>query len=86
MNLAAAHYNIGSVYQLGNKLELAAYHFAQANAYNPNEKFALAWYDIQHIIGNYNPFDALNGRNVESAAKRPPPDGALLQPSKINNP
>ena len=86
MNLAAAHYNIGSVYQLRNKMELAAYHFAQANAYNPDEKYVLAWNDIQHIIGDYNPFDALNKRNVDSAAKLPPPDGALLQPSKINNP
>ena len=86
MNLSAAHFNIGSVYQLRNEMELAAYHFAQANAYNPDEKYALAWNDIQHIIGNYNPFDALNERNVESAAKRPPPAGALLQPSKINNP
>ena len=86
MNLAAAHYNIGSVYQLRNEMELAAYHFAQANAYNPDEKYALAWNDIQHILGNYNPFDALNERNVESAGKLPPPDGALLQPSNINNP
>ena len=86
INLAAAHYNIGAVYQLRNEMELAAYHYAQANAYNPDEKYALAWNDIQHIIGNYNPFNALNERNVESAAKHPPPDGALLQPSKINNP
>ena len=86
MNLAAAHYNIGAVYQLRNEMELAAYHFAQANAYNPDEKYALAWSDIQHILGDYNPFDALNESNVESAAKLPPPDGALLQPSNINNP
>jgi len=81
-NLAAAHYNVGSVYQLRNEMLMAAYHFAQANAYNPDEKYALAWNDIQHIIGDYNPFDASNERNVESAAKLPPPDGALLQPSK----
>ena len=86
MNLAAAHYNIGSVYKLRNEMELAAYHFARANAYNPYEKYALAWNEIQHIIGDYNPFDDLNERNVESAAKIPPPDGALLQPSKNYNP
>ena len=85
-NLAAAHFNIGSVYQLRNEMELAAYHFAQANAYNPDEKYALAWNDIQHIIGDYNPFNTLDERNVNSAAKLPPPDGALMQPSKKNNP
>ena len=86
MNLAAAHYNVGSVYQLRNEMIMAAYHFAQANAYHPDQKYALAWNDVQHIIGDYNPFDDLDERNVESAAKLPPPDGALLQPSKINNP
>ena len=86
MNLAAAHYNVGSVYQLRNEMIMAAYHFAQANAYHPDQKYALAWNDVQHIIGDYIPFDDLDERNVESAAKLPPPDGALLQPSKINNP
>jgi len=86
MNLAAAHYNIGAVYQLRNEMELAAYHFAQANAYNPDEKYILAWSDIQHVLGNYNPFDAINEKNVESAAKLPPPIGTILKPSKINNP
>ena len=86
MNIGAAHYIIGSVYQLRNEMELAAYHYAQANAYNPDEKYAIACNDIQHIIGNYNPFDALNERNVKSAAKLPPPDGALMHPSNKNNP
>ena len=86
LNLAAAHFNIGAVYHLRNELELAAYHFAQANAYNPDEKYALAWNDIQHILGKYNPFDALNERNVESAGKLPPPDGALLQPASLKTP
>ena len=85
-NFAAAHFNIGSVYKLRNEIQLAAYHFAQANAYNPHEKYALAWNDIQHIIGNYNPLNTLNERNVKSAAKLPPPDGALMQPFKKNNP
>ena len=57
-----------------------------SNAYTPDEKYALAWNDIQHILGDYNPFDSLNERNVESAGKLSPPDGALLQPSNINNP
>ena len=86
MNLAAAHYNIGAVYQLRNEMELAAYHFAQANAYNPDERYILAWSDIQHILGNYNPFDYINEKSVESAAKLPPPIGTILKPSKINNP
>ncbi|MCH2284933.1 MAG: tetratricopeptide repeat protein [SAR324 cluster bacterium] len=80
LNLAAAHYNLGTVYHLQNKLELAAYHFAQANAYNPHERYSQAWTDLQHLQGDYNPLDTLMDRSVESAGKRPPPEDALLQP------
>ena len=80
LNLAAAHYNLGTVYHLRNELELAAYHFAQANAYNPHERYSQAWTDLQHLQGDYNPLDTLMDRSVESAGKRPPPKGALLQP------
>ena len=80
LNLAAAHYNLGTVYQLQNELELAAYHFAQANAYNPQERYSQAWTDLQHLQGDYNPLDTLMDRSLESAGKRPPPKGALLQP------
>ena len=39
LNLAAAHYNLGLVYNLRSELELAGFHFARANAYNPHEKY-----------------------------------------------
>ncbi|GIT09658.1 MAG: hypothetical protein CM1200mP30_32880 [Pseudomonadota bacterium] len=42
----------------------------------------LGWNEIQHILGNYNPFYALKERNLSPPGKIPPPDGALLQPSK----
>ena len=79
-NLAAAHYNLGAVYQIRNELGLAEYHFAQANAYNPHEKYSQAWTDLQHLKGDYDPLDDLMNRTVESAGKRNPPEGALLQP------
>ncbi|MBF0286543.1 MAG: hypothetical protein HQM14_01880 [SAR324 cluster bacterium] len=82
LNLAAAHYNLGSVYQLQNKLSLAAYHFAQANAYNPNEKYAQAWTDVQHELGDYNPLDTLMDRTIEAASKQLPPSEALVKVEK----
>ena len=68
------------MYHLRNELELAEYHFAQANAYNPQEKYSQAWTDLQHLQGDYNPLDKLMDRTVESAGKLNPPEGALLQP------
>ena len=79
-NLSAAHYNLGVVYQLKNDLQLAAYHFAQANAYNPQEKYAQAWTDVQHEMGDYNPLDTLIERTIEAAGKRRPPEKAMVQP------
>jgi hypothetical protein len=81
LNLAAAHYNLGVVYQLRSELGLAEYHFAQANAYNPHEKYSQAWTDLQHLKGDYNPLDELMERSVEASGKLNPPDGALLQPT-----
>ena len=80
MNYAAAHYNLGVVFQLRNELELAAYHFSQANAYNPQEKYSRAWSDLQHLKGEYNPLASMMDHSVESYGKLPPPEGALLQP------
>ncbi len=82
LNLAAAHYNLGAVYQLQNKLSLAAYHFAQANAYNPNEKYAQAWTDVQHELGDFNPLDTLMDRTIEAASKQLPPSDALVKVEK----
>jgi len=80
LNLAASHYNLGVVYQLRSELGLAGYHFAQANAFNPLEKYSQAWTDLQHLKGDYNPLDELMYHSVESAGKLNPPEGALLQP------
>jgi len=59
---------------------LAAYHFSQANAYNPQEKYSQAWTDLQHLKGEYNPLASMRYHSVESYGKLPPPEGALLQP------
>lgn len=82
LNLASAHYNLGSVYRLQNQLNLAAFHFAQANAYNPKVKYAQAWTDVQHELGDYNPLDTLMDRTIETAEKLNPPSEALIQPQK----
>jgi tetratricopeptide (TPR) repeat protein len=81
LNFATSHYNLGVVYQLRRELGLAEYHFAQANAYNPQAKYSQAWTDLQHLKGDYNPLDELMDRSVESAGKINPPEGALLQPN-----
>ena len=86
LNLAAAHYNLGVVYNLRSELELAGFHFARANAYNPHEKYSQAWAEIQHLKGDYNPLDELMDLSVESAGTLTPPGGALLQPIKFKTP
>ena len=83
INLASAHYNLGSVYKLRNELELAAYHYAHANAYNPNEKYTQLWIDIQHLKGGYNPQNELFERSIQSFWGTPPPENALLHPKNI---
>lgn len=83
LNLAAAHYNLGSVYRLQNKLELAAYHFAQANAFSPREKYAQAWTDVQHELGDFNPLDTLVERTIEAASQRLAPSAALTRVEKV---
>ena len=80
INLASAHYNLGSVYKLRNELDLAAYHFAQANAYNPLEKYSQSWINVQNLKGYYNPQEDLFERSIDSFGKKPPPDSALLHP------
>ena len=82
INLASAHYNLGTVYQIRNELELADYHFAQANAYDPNEKYSFAWTNLKHLKGNYNPLEDKMRHSIKSAGKLVPPDGALLNPKK----
>jgi len=83
INLASAHYNLGTVYQIRNELELAAYHYAHANAYNPNEKYTQLWIDIQHLKGGYNPQNELFERSIQSFWGTPPPENALLHPKNI---
>ena len=83
LNLAAAHYNLGSVYRLQNRLPLAAYHFAQANAFSPQEKYAQAWTDVQHELGDFNPLDTLMDRTIEAAGKLFPPPEALVKIEEV---
>ena len=80
INLASAHYNLGTVYHLQKKFELASYHFAKANAYNPQEKYSQSWIEIQHLIGNYNPL--INNRSIKSFQELSPPENALLNSSE----
>ena len=80
LNYASAHYNLGVVSQLRNELELAAYHFSQANAYNPKKRYFQAWTDLQFIKGGYKTLDSLMDYSIESYGKLPPPENALLQP------
>ena len=54
INLASAHYNLGVIYQIQGKLELASYHFAQANAYHPQQKYAQSWTDTKRQLGTLN--------------------------------
>jgi tetratricopeptide (TPR) repeat protein len=79
-NLAAAHFNLGSVYRLQQRWSLAAYHFAQANAYQPEIKYAQAWTDMQIAAGSYNPLDNLAESTIEAAGTTSPPEDALVQP------
>ena len=81
INLASAHYNLGTVYHLQKKFELASYHFAKANAYNPQEKYSQSWIEIQHLIGNYNPL-INNDRSIKSFQELSPPENALLNSSE----
>ncbi|MBF0276967.1 MAG: tetratricopeptide repeat protein [SAR324 cluster bacterium] len=83
LNLASAHYNLGAVYRLQNKLELAAYHFAQANAFAPGEKYAQAWTDVQHELGDFNPLDTMMDRTIEAASKMLPPPDSMIKIEKI---
>ena len=46
---------------------MAAYHFAQANAYQPGIKYAQAWTDMQIAAGSYNPLDNLAENTIEAA-------------------
>ena len=79
LNLAAAHYNLGAVYRLQNKLELAAYHFAQANAFSPQEKYAQAWTDVQYELQDFSSFDQIMERTIEDASHLLPPAEALVR-------
>jgi hypothetical protein len=68
------------VYRLQQRWSLAAYNFAQANAYQPGIKYAQAWTDMQVAAGNYNPLDNLAKNTIEAARTTPPPEDALVQP------
>lgn len=82
VNVAAAHYNLGAIYHIQNNLLLAAFHFAQANAFNPRLKYAQAWTDVQLELGDFNPLDTLMERTIQAASKQEPPSEARVRPSE----
>lgn len=47
LNLARAHYNLGSVYKQERRYDLAAYHLSRAYAYDPTPKLMGAWLQLQ---------------------------------------
>ena len=79
INLAATHYNLGSIYQIQNKLKLASYHLAQANAYDPKQKYAQKWTDIQSQLGT---IDLVTTTPLPK--KLVPPQDAKIQPHTNN--
>ena len=79
VNLAAAHYNLGIVHQLMGELEVASYHFAQANAHQPKDKYAQKWADTQIMMGVYNPVDSLTGLTITKAGTRHAPEQSMVR-------
>jgi len=82
INLAAAHYNLGTVYQIRDELELAEYHFTQAYAYKPHDKFSQALTILKHLKGNYDPLEDPMEYSAKFKGELDPPEGALLKPKK----
>ncbi|MBF0237699.1 MAG: hypothetical protein HQM12_08355 [SAR324 cluster bacterium] len=82
-NLASAHYNLGMLYQLLNQLKLAAYHFAQANAWNPQPHYAQAWSDVKYAMDDFNSLDTMVPQTIEAAGKNPPPANAIIHPQEM---
>ena len=79
VNLAAAHYNLGIVHQLMGELEVASYHFAQANAHQPKDKYAQKWADTQIMMGVYNPVDSLTGLTITKAGTSQAPEQSMVR-------
>ena len=79
VNLAAAHYNLGIVHQLLGELEVASYHFAQANAHQPKDKYAQKWADTQIMMGVYNPVDSLTGLTITKAGTSQAPKQSMVR-------
>ena len=79
VNLAAVHYNLGIVHQLLRELEVASYHFAQANAHQPKDKYAQKWADTQIMMGVYNPVDSLTGLTITKAGTSQAPEQSMVR-------
>ena len=79
INVAAAHYNLGIVHQLLNELEMASYHFAQANAHLPKDKYAQKWADTQIAMGVYNPVESLTGLTISKAGVGQAPEQSMVR-------
>ena len=79
INVAAAHYNLGIIHQLLNELEMASYHFAQANAHLPKDKYAQKWADAQIAMGVYNPVESLTGLTISKAGDGKAPEQSMVR-------
>ena len=79
VNLAAAHYNLGIVHQLMSEFDVASYHYAQANAHLPKDKYAQKWADTQISMGVYNPVESLTGLTISKAGDRKAPEQSMVR-------
>ena len=59
---------------------MATYHFAQANARLPRDKFAQEWADTEIEVGTYNPVEGLTGKTILKAGILKPPKMAMVRP------
>ena len=80
VNLAAAHYNLGIVHKMRGELQMATYHFAQANARLTRDKYAQKWADTEIEMGTYNPVAGLTGKTILKAGTLKPPEMAMVRP------
>ena len=61
------------------ELEVASYHFAQANAHQPKDKYAQKWADTQIMMGVYNPVDSLTGLTITKAGTSQAPEQSMVR-------
>ena len=62
-----------------NELDVASYHFAQANAHLPKDKYAQKWADTQILMGVYNPVESLAGLTISKAGDGEAPEESMVR-------